>query len=86
MTYRELYENALDDLEHNKITLGEFDERVKSLNQEPTSIIEELEKLKAEFDEEFEIKKKQHYSMDFLTGICDCLILIENRIYELKGD
>lgn len=34
MTYLELYEKSLNDLEHNKITLGEFDERVKPLNQE----------------------------------------------------
>lgn len=34
MTYREIYERALWDLEHNNITLGEFDERVKPLNQE----------------------------------------------------
>ena len=34
MTYREIYERALWDLEHNNITLGEFDERIKPLNQE----------------------------------------------------
>ena len=34
MTYLELYETALWDLEHSKITLGEFEERIKPLNQE----------------------------------------------------
>lgn len=35
MTYLEIYESAIWDLEHNNITLGEFEERVKPLNQEP---------------------------------------------------
>ena len=34
MTYLELYENAFRDLEHSKITLGEFEERIKPLKQE----------------------------------------------------
>ena len=34
MTYREIYESALWDLRHSNITVGEFDERVKPLNQE----------------------------------------------------
>lgn len=33
MTYLELYENALRDLEHSKITLGEFEERIKPLKE-----------------------------------------------------
>ena len=45
MTYRELYEKALWDLEHNNITSGEFDERVKPLNQEPTRWIPVSERL-----------------------------------------
>lgn len=48
--------------------------------------IKELEKIKTEFDKEIEIKKKQDYSRDFFIGICDCLMLIEFRIAELKGD
>lgn len=34
MTYKELYEKALWDLEHDKITLGEFDDMVEPLNKE----------------------------------------------------
>lgn len=40
MTYKRLYEDALFKLEHNKITLGEFEEMIKPLEreieQEPT--------------------------------------------------
>lgn len=45
MTYRELYEKAFTDFEFGNITLEEFEERVKPLNQEPASVIEELENL-----------------------------------------
>ena len=41
MTYKKLYEDALFKLEHNKITLGEFEEMTKPLDreveQEPTT-------------------------------------------------
>ena len=41
MTYKRLYEDALFKLEHNKITLGEFEEMIKPLEreveQEPTT-------------------------------------------------
>jgi hypothetical protein len=40
MTYRELYENALYDLEHDKITLGEFWKVTEPLEKKvDTSII-----------------------------------------------
>ena len=38
MTYLEIYESALWDLEHNNITLGEFEEKIKPLNQEVRKI------------------------------------------------
>ena len=57
------------------------------IDEMPTiSIIEELENLKAEFEKEIEIKKKQNYSLDFFTGISDCIIITKNRIDELKGE
>ena len=34
MTYKELYERALWDLEHDNITLGEFDRITEPLNKE----------------------------------------------------
>ena len=34
MTYKELYDKALWDLEHNNITLGEFEELTEPLNKE----------------------------------------------------
>lgn len=34
MTYKELYDKALWDLEHNKITLGEFEKMIEPLNKE----------------------------------------------------
>lgn len=34
MTYKRLYEDALYKLEHNKITLGEFEEMIKPLERE----------------------------------------------------
>jgi hypothetical protein len=34
MTYKKLYEDALFKLEHNKITLGEFEEMIKPLDRE----------------------------------------------------
>lgn len=34
MTYKKLYEDALFKLEHNKITLGEFEEMIKPLERE----------------------------------------------------
>lgn len=34
MTYKKLYEDALFKLEHNKITLGEFEEMTKPLDRE----------------------------------------------------
>lgn len=34
MTYKKLYEDALFKLEHNKITLGEFEEMIKPLEKE----------------------------------------------------
>ena len=48
MTYLEIYERALWDLEHNNITLGEFEERVKPLNQEPKRWIPVSERLPEE--------------------------------------
>ena len=50
MTYKRLYEDALFKLEHNKITLGEFEEMIKPLERE----IEQepiLDKLRAEIKE-----------------------------------
>lgn len=34
MTYKELYDKALWDLEHDKITLGEFEKMIEPLNKE----------------------------------------------------
>ena len=34
MTYKELYDKALWDLEHNNMTLGEFEEVTEPLNKE----------------------------------------------------
>ena len=34
MTYKELYEKALWDLEHGKINLGEFEDMIEPLNKE----------------------------------------------------
>jgi len=34
MTYKKLYEDALFKLEHNKITLGEFEKMIKPLERE----------------------------------------------------
>ena len=34
MTYKELYDKALWDLEHDKITLGEFDKMIEPLNKD----------------------------------------------------
>ena len=45
MTYLELYENAFSDLQFGNITLEEFNERVKPLNQEQTRWIPISEKL-----------------------------------------
>ena len=50
------------------------------------TFVTELEKIKAEIEKDIEIKKKQDYSMDFFIGVCNCLIMIENRISELKGE
>lgn len=50
MTYKELYDKALWDLEHDKITLGEFEERVKPLNQEQTRWIPVSERLPKDRD------------------------------------
>lgn len=57
-----------------------------SLKLQREYAVKELEKIKAEFEKEIEIKKKQNYSLDFFTGISDCIIITENRIDELKGE
>lgn len=88
MTYRELYEKALDDLEHNKITLGEFEERVKPLNQEPTSVIEKLEKIIAKIDseEKWLINIKTENGFIPMIDICNAMYRIRRTISELKGE
>lgn len=45
MTYQDLYEKAVFDLEQNKITVGEYEERVKPLKAEIRQWIPVSEKL-----------------------------------------
>lgn len=80
MTYRELYEEAFWDLQVSGITPEEFEERVKPLNQEPTSAIEELEKVKAE------IKPLRYGSDTYKYAIDDVLEILDKHISELKGE
>lgn len=59
---------------------------MKVLTREEYAQVKILEKIKEEIEKEIEIKKKQDYSMDFFTGVCDCLMMIEDRIDKLKGE
>ena len=92
MTYRELYERALWDLEHNNITLGEFDDRVKPLNQEPTSVVEELEKIRSEIEEKQSkytdrwIMSVTDYSFGCYRAYEETLKLIDKHISKIKGE
>lgn len=83
MTYREIYEKALDDLEHNKITLGEFEERVKPLNQEPTNVVEELEKIKSEL---LSHTGGSNIFGSLYVDVKDINRVFDRRITELKGE
>ena len=85
MTYLELYEKALNDLEHNKITLGEYEERIKPLKQESINVIKELEQIRKEIenDQEQMVNEKdfgKYYGMGWAIRI------IDNHIAELKGE
>ena len=51
MTYKKLYEDALFKLEHNKITLGEFEEMIKPLDREVEQELV-LDKIRAEIIED----------------------------------
>ena len=88
MTYREIYERALNDLEHNKITLGEFDERVKPLNQEPTSVIAELEKIKQEIGKEFvDLQDGSEEWRSYVNdAVLSCYEIVDKHIIDLKGE
>lgn len=75
MTYLEIYETALWDLEHNNITLGEFEERIKPLNQEPKRWISVSERLPKEFESVLVCYKSQ-------DGIAQC---VSERLVNMDG-
>lgn len=83
MTYLELYEKSLNDLEHNKITLGEFEERIKPLKQESINVIKELEQIRAEIDA---LDKWGQTFYRYNEALGDCIEIIDNHIEEMKGE
>lgn len=45
--------------------------------------IEELKRIKEKFEKDLNDKKK-NYSMDFITGMCYCIMMIEDELDELE--
>lgn len=88
MTYRELYEKTFWDLQVGDITPEEFEERVKPLNQEPTSAIGELEKIKAEIHDMLKSDevKNEYWGYLIYNKAYLFINIIDKRISELKGE
>lgn len=94
MTYKELYDKAVWDLEHDKITLGEFEKMIEPLNKEipkeeqTDGVITELEKITERINE---IKGDNKYVVsDYMYGRYQAFDIvadiIADRIAELKGE
>lgn len=78
MTYRELLLQAELKLDHNDITLGEFEQMIAPLNRE----VDVLDKIRKEIQENINYNKKMNYQ-----GIVAGLLLTLNIIDKyVKGE
>ena len=84
MTYYELYQEAEYQLEHNKITLGEFEKMIEPLNREvetQTNTTESvLEDIKAEIIKNIENTKDYEDEALFNSGLKFALEIIDSHI------
>lgn len=70
MTYQDLYEKAVFDLEQNKITVGEYEERIKPLKAEIRQWIPVSERLPEE-KKDVLIAFKHNMAVGFWEDILD---------------
>lgn len=71
MTYRELLLQAELKLDHNDITLGEFEQMIAPLNRE----VDVLDKIRAEIENDWQLKK--YPSSPFSCGLRRAIEIID---------
>ena len=78
MTYYELWQDAIKKLDHNKITLGEYDKLIMPLHRE----VDTLDKIRAEIENDWQLKK--YPSSPFSCGLRRAIEIIDKYRGNIK--